>query len=77
MGDYIENINTDKLSLTGNVVINNLVLKKSILDNLNLPIAVVHGSIATLQLRIPWTNLAKVLSSNHRKLPLLKLLIFI
>jgi vacuolar protein sorting-associated protein 13A/C len=50
-----ENLNLGVLS--GKVEMNNLQLKKSGLDGLDLPITIEHGSLKKLRLKIPWTAL--------------------
>lgn len=34
-------------------------MKKSLLDTLELPLALAHGVIGRLEIRIPWTNLLR------------------
>ncbi|ELU14385.1 hypothetical protein CAPTEDRAFT_224867 [Capitella teleta] len=42
---------------SGDVVLNNLYIKGSALDDLDLPIKVLHGNLGKLTLKIPWKNL--------------------
>eukprot|EP00003_Mantamonas_plastica_P029358 TRINITY_DN692_c0_g1_i14.p1 TRINITY_DN692_c0_g1~~TRINITY_DN692_c0_g1_i14.p1 ORF type:complete len:263 (+),score=55.60 TRINITY_DN692_c0_g1_i14:47-790(+) len=42
---------------SGDVVLNNLSLTEDALDELNLPINVISGSIGTLTIQIPWRSL--------------------
>jgi vacuolar protein sorting-associated protein 13A/C len=60
LSDYIENIDTSKLSVavwSGDVVLENLKLKANALDELDLPFAIVHGHLNKLKLTIPWNAL--------------------
>jgi vacuolar protein sorting-associated protein 13A/C len=60
LSDYIENIDTSKLSVaiwTGDVVLENLKLKSNALDELDLPFVIVHGNLNKLRLNIPWNAL--------------------
>ncbi|XP_026677701.1 vacuolar protein sorting-associated protein 13 [Diaphorina citri] len=41
----------------GDVVLKNLILKQSALDELNLPIRTIYGQLGQLTLKIPWKNL--------------------
>ncbi|ELU05385.1 hypothetical protein CAPTEDRAFT_113344, partial [Capitella teleta] len=56
IGEYVENLNTDKLSvgiLQGQVDLSNLPLKKDALRNLDLPLEVKSGFIGHISLSIP------------------------
>ena len=62
LGEFVEDSSKlqEKLSVgiwSGNIVLENLVLKKEILTVLNLPIALSHGVIGRFELRIPWKKL--------------------
>ena len=62
LGEFVEESSKlqEKLSVgiwSGNIVLENLVLKKEILSALNLPIALGHGVISRFELRIPWKKL--------------------
>ena len=62
LGEFVEDSSNlqEKLSVgiwSGNIVLENLVLKKEILSVLNLPIALGHGAIGRFELRIPWKKL--------------------
>ncbi len=60
LSDYIENIDTSKLSVgiwSGDVILENLKLKSNALDDLNLPFIIVHGHLNKLKLSIPWKSL--------------------
>ncbi|TPX42076.1 hypothetical protein SeMB42_g05292 [Synchytrium endobioticum] len=60
LGDYVANLETKQLSLSiwrGDVVLNNLRLKKEALDKFNLPIEVKEGYLGELILKIPWNDL--------------------
>lgn len=39
------------------MVLKNLILKQSALDELNLPIRTIYGQLGQLTLKIPWKNL--------------------
>ncbi len=59
--EYIENLNPDSLKinlLSGNVDLQNLTLKKTALDELNLPIKIVFGQIGKIHAKIPWQKLS-------------------
>ncbi|XP_045785521.1 vacuolar protein sorting-associated protein 13D isoform X1 [Maniola jurtina] len=56
LGKYVENLNTDQLSvalLSGKVELENLPLKKDALRHLGLPIEVKAGFIGKVQLQVP------------------------
>ena len=62
LGEFVEDSSNlqEKLSIgiwSGNIILENLVLKKEILSVLNLPIALNHGVIGRFELRIPWKQL--------------------
>ena len=62
LGQYVEDSAYSKSTVqlgiwSGFVVLENLVLKKSLLDGLKLPITVVHGIVGRVELRIPWSNI--------------------
>ena len=62
LGEFVEDSSKlqEKLSVgiwSGNIILENLVLKKEILTVLNLPIALSHGFIGRFELRIPWKKL--------------------
>ena len=62
LGEYFEEscFSRQNLSLgawSGTVVLENLVLKPTALDALDLPLALRRGSIGRLQLEIPWSRL--------------------
>lgn len=60
LDDYVEGLSIENLQLgvfSGKVELNNLQLKRTGLDKLNLPISVTHGSLKQLKLKIPWTAL--------------------
>ena len=61
LGSWIENINTEQLKLSvfsGEVSLENLVLKSSAIDSLGFPLTVVHGTVNKLRVKIPWTSLS-------------------
>ncbi|KAL4216396.1 Vacuolar protein [Mactra antiquata] len=60
LGDFVENLDKSQLKLGiwgGDVVLNELDLKESALDDLDLPVKVKAGHIGKLTLKIPWKNL--------------------
>lgn len=60
LGDYVENLDRSQLKLGiwgGDAVLNNLDIKESALDELDLPVRIKVGHIAKLTLKIPWKNL--------------------
>lgn len=44
-------------SLSGDVVLKDLVLKQSALSELDLPVQTIYGHLGSLVLKIPWKNL--------------------
>lgn len=44
---------------TGDLVLEELHIKKSLIDTLELPLTLRHGIIGRLEIRIPWKNLGK------------------
>ncbi|XP_077994048.1 intermembrane lipid transfer protein VPS13A-like isoform X3 [Glandiceps talaboti] len=60
LGDFVENLDKSQLKLSiwgGDIVLNNLDLKESALDELDLPVKVKSGHLGKLTLKIPWKNL--------------------
>jgi hypothetical protein len=59
LGDYIEAIDTKNLrfTLSGELELTNLQLKKSALNSLNLPVVVEEGFVSKLFLSVPWRSL--------------------
>ncbi|XP_067012189.2 intermembrane lipid transfer protein Vps13 [Anabrus simplex] len=60
LGDYVENLDRSQLKIGiwgGDVVLQNLILKQSALDELDLPVKTVYGHLGKLVLKIPWKNL--------------------
>ncbi|VDL75879.1 unnamed protein product [Nippostrongylus brasiliensis] len=60
IGEYLENLNTDQLSvalLSGQVELENVPLKKTALRKLDLPIEVKSGLLGKLTLSVPITHL--------------------
>ncbi|XP_049842368.1 LOW QUALITY PROTEIN: intermembrane lipid transfer protein Vps13-like [Schistocerca gregaria] len=71
LGDYVENLDRSQLQIGifgGDVVLQDLILKQSALDDLNLPVRTVYGHLGKLVLKIPWRNLysAPVIASIER-----------
>lgn len=44
---------------TGDLVLEDMHIKKSLVDTLELPVALRHGTIGRLEIRIPWKKLGK------------------
>ncbi|XP_056003796.1 intermembrane lipid transfer protein VPS13A-like isoform X2 [Ostrea edulis] len=62
LGDFVENLDRSQLKIGiwgGDVVLQNLDLKESALDDLDLPVKIKAGHIGKLTLKIPWKNLYK------------------
>ncbi|KAJ1520910.1 hypothetical protein ONE63_003990 [Megalurothrips usitatus] len=60
LGEYVENLDRSQLQIGiwgGDIVLQNLVLKQSALDELDLPVRTVYGVLEKLVLKIPWKNL--------------------
>ncbi|XP_053387649.1 intermembrane lipid transfer protein VPS13A-like isoform X4 [Mercenaria mercenaria] len=60
LGDFVENLDKSQLKLGiwgGDVVLNELDLKESALDDLDLPVKIKAGHVGNLTLKIPWKNL--------------------
>ncbi|EMD46901.1 chorein, putative [Entamoeba histolytica KU27] len=60
LGNFIEGLTSDQLKLgilNGQIELNNLELKKSALDFLNLPISITRGVLGNLKVIIPWSDL--------------------
>ncbi|CDW52391.1 Vacuolar protein sorting associated protein 13A [Trichuris trichiura] len=60
LGSYVENLDASQMNLGiwgGNVVLNNLNLKDTALDDLDLPVKLKSGFLEKLSLKIPWKNL--------------------
>jgi vacuolar protein sorting-associated protein 13A/C len=60
LGDYIEGLSEDNLKLgvwSGEISLNNLHLNRTILQRLNLPVVIAHGSVKSLHVQIPWATL--------------------
>lgn len=60
LGNYVDGISSENLKLgvwSGKIELQNLQLKKTALDSLNLPVSISHGTLSKLHVRIPWTSL--------------------
>ena len=60
LGDYVVNVDQTQLKIgiwNGDVVLYDLDLKETALDDLQLPIKTVYGRICKLTLKIPWHNI--------------------
>ncbi|GLH03016.1 Vacuolar protein sorting-associated protein 13 [Gryllus bimaculatus] len=71
IGDYVENLDRSQLKIGiwgGDVVLQDLVLKTSVLDGLDLPVKCTFGHLGRLVLKIPWKNLysAPVIATVER-----------
>lgn len=47
------------ITATGYLVLEDMHIKRSVLDTLELPMTLGHGIIGRLEITIPWTNLGK------------------
>ncbi|KAJ8973736.1 hypothetical protein NQ317_012875 [Molorchus minor] len=60
LGDYVENLDTEQLNVGiwgGDVKLSNLIIKSSALNDLDLPIQCVYGTIGKLVLKIPYKSI--------------------
>ncbi|ORY51917.1 hypothetical protein BCR33DRAFT_712120 [Rhizoclosmatium globosum] len=60
LGDYVLDLENNQLSIgiwAGDVVLQNLRLKREALDKFNLPVDVVEGFLGHLTISIPWSDL--------------------
>jgi vacuolar protein sorting-associated protein 13A/C len=60
LGKYVEGLTEDNLKVgvwSGKIQLFNLKLKESALDELQLPVRVVKGSLKSLIVKVPWTQL--------------------
>uniref|UniRef100_A0A914PG75 Chorein N-terminal domain-containing protein n=1 Tax=Panagrolaimus davidi TaxID=227884 RepID=A0A914PG75_9BILA len=60
LGDFVDNLDASQLNIGiwgGDVQLNNLEIKKSALDELDLPLKLKYGFLDKLVLKIPWKNL--------------------
>lgn len=60
--EYVEDSAYSKSSvqlgiMSGFVLLENVVLRKTILDSLKLPITAVYGVVGRVEIRIPWSNI--------------------
>ena len=61
VGEYVEGISKKQMKVgiwSGNVDIKNLTIKKSVIQQLNIPFELKFGMIEQIKLKIPWTNLS-------------------
>lgn len=61
LGEYIEDFSAENLKIgiwSGEVVLSNVVLKKSVIRKLNLPFRIAHSRLGCLRMTIPWKSLA-------------------
>ena len=76
LGEYIEGLDQRQLELdvlNGHLLLQNLAIKQSALQKLQLPVLVKAGLIGKVELRIPWSKLA----SEPTKLKLDNLLLLV
>ncbi|GMT29125.1 hypothetical protein PFISCL1PPCAC_20422 [Pristionchus fissidentatus] len=60
LGDFVDNLDSSQLNIGiwgGDVKLENLEIKESALDDLDLPVKLKFGYIESLVLKIPWKNL--------------------
>uniref|UniRef100_A0AC34FUJ1 Chorein N-terminal domain-containing protein n=1 Tax=Panagrolaimus sp. ES5 TaxID=591445 RepID=A0AC34FUJ1_9BILA len=60
LGDFVDNLDASQLNIGiwgGDVKLNNLEIKVTALDDLDLPIKLKYGFLDKLVLKIPWQNL--------------------
>jgi vacuolar protein sorting-associated protein 13A/C len=60
LGKYIDNLQQNQLNVgiwSGEVILNDLILKKEALDGLDLPIEVSYGCLGEFVLMIPWQSI--------------------
>ncbi|KAF2841938.1 vacuolar protein sorting-associated protein 13 [Patellaria atrata CBS 101060] len=60
LGMYVQNFDPKQLNVgiwSGDVKLRNLELRREALDQLKLPLNVVHGHLGSLTMSIPWSNL--------------------
>jgi hypothetical protein len=60
IGEYVEGLNTENLQMavfSGQIEFNNLSLKAGALNKFDLPVTITKGSLKSLHVEIPWTNL--------------------
>ena len=60
IGEYVEGISKDQMKVgifNGNVEIKNIKIKKSVIDQLNIPFELKFGIIEHIKMKIPWTSL--------------------
>ncbi len=61
VGQYVEGISKDQMKVgifSGNVDIQNLTIKKSVISQLNVPFELKFGMIEQIKMKIPWTSLS-------------------
>lgn len=60
LGEFVESFSADNLSIgiwSGEVILKNVILKKSIIKKLNLPFKIKYSKLGCLKLNIPWKSL--------------------
>ncbi|VDM49103.1 unnamed protein product, partial [Toxocara canis] len=60
LADFVDNVDSSQLNLGlwgGNVTLQNLLIKNSVLDDFELSIKLKFGFISRLELHVPWKNL--------------------
>jgi vacuolar protein sorting-associated protein 13A/C len=60
LGDFVEDLTEENLKIgvwSGEVILENLSLSKTVLQKLNIPFSLKHGRIKRLELIVPWASL--------------------
>jgi vacuolar protein sorting-associated protein 13A/C len=60
LGEYIENFSAENLKIgiwSGEVLLKNIALKKSIIKKFNLPFRINYSRLGCLRMNIPWKSL--------------------
>jgi len=60
LGEYVEGLSRDALSLSiwgGDIILDNVMLKKDIFAKFKLPLELIYGRIGKLRIKVPWRHL--------------------
>ena len=60
LGTYVDGLSKDDLSVSlwgGDIVLNDVHIKKDLFKTLQKPLELVYGQIGYLRIKIPWRNL--------------------
>ena len=60
LGAYVDGVSSDDLSVSiwgGDIVLNDVTLKKDIFTTLQKPLELIYGQIGYLRIQIPWRSL--------------------